>query len=78
MDQLLYVLAIMGCSDDAQACRQVRLEPARYTSQVACQEAMEGALRRATDIDYPVVEAACQRQGERMVEREFSQKSLGS
>lgn len=69
MDQLLYVLAIMGCSDDAQACRQVRLEPARYTSQVACQEAMEGALRRATDVDYPVVEAACQRQGERMVER---------
>ncbi len=78
MDQLLYVLAIMGCSDDAQACRQVRLEPARYTSQVACQEAMEAALRRATDIDYPVVEAACQRQSERMVAREFSQKSLGS
>ncbi|WP_333573489.1 hypothetical protein [Sphingomonas sp.] len=70
MDQLLYVLAIMGCGDDNTACRQVRIEPARYTSQVACQEAMEAALRRATDVDYPVVEAACQRQGERMVERE--------
>ncbi|MET3725010.1 hypothetical protein [Sphingomonas trueperi] len=70
MDQLLYVLAIMGCSDDAQACRQVRLEPVNYTSQVACQEAMEGALRRATDVDYPVVQAACQRRSERLVSRE--------
>jgi hypothetical protein len=77
MDQLLYVLAIMGCSDDAQACRQVRLEPARYTSQVACQEAMEGALRRATDVDYPVVQAACQRRSEQMVSREPQRPATG-
>ncbi|WP_141987744.1 hypothetical protein [Sphingomonas sp.] len=77
MDQLLYVLAIMGCSDDAQACRQVRLEPVNYTSQVACQEAMEGALRRATDVDYPVVQAACQRRSERLVSREPQQPVTG-
>ncbi|MGN7997930.1 hypothetical protein [Sphingomonas sp. 22176] len=77
MDQLLYVLAIMGCSDDAQACRQVRLEPVNYTSQVACQEAMEGALRRATDVDYPVVQAACQRRSERLVSREPQQPITG-
>lgn len=69
MDQLLYVLAILGCTDDGQACRQVRLEPARYTSQVACREAMPEALRRATDVDYPLITAACQRRGAQMVDR---------
>lgn len=69
MDQLLYVLAILGCTDDGQACRQVRLEPARYTSQLACREAMPDALRRATDVDYPLITAACQRQGAQVAAR---------
>lgn len=64
MDQVLYVLAIMGCADDNAQCRQARIEPARYTSIQACQEAMPAALQRNTDIDYPVISAACQRQGE--------------
>lgn len=68
MDQILYVLAIMGCSDDSMQCRQTRVEPVRYTSVQACQEAMPAALRRNADIDYPVISAACQRQGGQMVE----------
>ncbi|HEX8300893.1 hypothetical protein [Sphingomonas sp.] len=68
MDQVIYVLAIMGCSDDNLACQQARVEPVRYASYAACQEAVPAALGRNTDVDYPVIAAACQRQGARMVE----------
>jgi len=63
MDQVLYLLAIMGCGDDSLQCQQARVEPVRYTSIQACQAAMPAALRRNTDIDFPVISAACQRQG---------------
>jgi hypothetical protein len=62
MDQVLYVLAIMGCGDDSMQCQQARVEPAHYTSIQACQEAMPAALQRNTDVDFPVISAACQRQ----------------
>jgi hypothetical protein len=68
MDQILYVLAIMGCGDDSTQCQQARLEPVRYTSIQACQEAMAGALQRNTDLEFPVISAACRRQGEQMVD----------
>jgi hypothetical protein len=68
MDQILYVLAIMGCGDDALQCQQARVEPVRYTSIQACQEAMPGALQRNTDLEFPVISAACRRQGDRLVE----------
>lgn len=61
MDQVLYVLAIMGCGDDSLQCQQARVEPARYTSIQACQEAVPAALQRNTDLDFPVISAACQR-----------------
>jgi hypothetical protein len=61
MDQVLYVLAIMGCGDDTMQCQQARVEPTRYTSIQACQEAMPAALQRNTDVDFPVISAACQR-----------------
>lgn len=62
MDQVFYLLAIMGCSDDNLDCKQARVEPARYTSYASCQEAMTGALQRNTDLDFPVIVGACQRQ----------------
>ncbi|WP_213979502.1 hypothetical protein [Sphingomonas sp. dw_22] len=61
MQQVFYVLAIMGCGDDSTACSQARVEPVRYTSYVACQEAMPDALRRNSDLSYPVIGGACQR-----------------
>lgn len=61
MDQIIYVLAIMGCGDDALGCQQARLEPVRYASYDACQEAMPRALERNTDLEFPVISAACQR-----------------
>ncbi|AJP74692.1 hypothetical protein [Sphingomonas hengshuiensis] len=68
MEPLLYVLAIMGCGDDSGACQQARVEPARYTSIVACQEAMPAALRRNTDLEFPVISATCQRTSDQMVD----------
>ncbi|HWU94034.1 MAG TPA: hypothetical protein VN029_00465 [Sphingomonas sp.] len=62
MDQVFYLLAIMGCSDDNLDCRQARIEPARYTSYASCQEAVADALCRNTDLDFPVIAGACQRQ----------------
>ena len=62
MDQVFYLLAILGCSDDNLDCRQARVEPARYTSHASCQEAMADALRRNADLDFPVIAGACQRQ----------------
>ena len=68
MQQVLYVLAIMGCGDDSAQCSQARVEPARYTSIQACQEAMPAALQRNTDLEFPVISAACRRQGEQWVD----------
>jgi hypothetical protein len=77
MDQILYVLAIMGCGDDSGACRQARVEPANYTSIQACQEAMPAALQRNTDIDYPVISAACQRRTPQMAEAQDRTRNGG-
>ena len=78
MEQVFYVLAIMGCGDDSAECRQARIEPARYTSYVACQEAMPAALQRNTDIDYPVISAACQRQNGQTAEAHRPAPRAGS
>ena len=69
MEPIFYVIAILGCGDGSQMCAQQRLEPVRYTSIQACHEAMPAALRRNTDIDYPVISAACKASGPIMVER---------
>jgi hypothetical protein len=68
MEPVFFVMAILGCSDDGGACSQQRTEPAHYTSAAQCQAAMPAALRRNTDIDYPVVTAACQQHGERFAD----------
>ena len=68
MDQVFYVLAIMGCGDDASACQQARFEPARYESRQACQAALPAALERNLDLDFPTIAADCRRSSVRFVE----------
>lgn len=68
MEQVLYVLAIMGCGDDSLRCEQARVEPVRYTSIQACQAEMPAALQRNSDVPWPVISAACQRQGAQLVD----------
>lgn len=68
MDPFLYVIAIMGCGDGSTACAQARVEPVHYRSIAACQAAIPQALARSSDIDYPVVTAACRATGAPMVQ----------
>jgi hypothetical protein len=78
MEPVLFVMAILGCSDDGGDCRQQRIEPVRYGTIAACQAAVPQALRRNTDVDFPVVGAQCQTLGQHVVEqRPVSAKSGG-
>jgi hypothetical protein len=63
MDPVFFVMAILGCGDAGTACSQQRVEPVRFESVSACQAAIPDALRRNTDISYPVIAASCQQQG---------------
>ena len=56
MEPVYFVMSILGCGDDGLQCREQRLEPVRYTSIAACQQAISGALHRNADIDFPVVD----------------------
>ncbi len=69
MEATFFVMAIMGCGDAASGCATARIEPAHYATVQQCQAAMPAALARSTDVDYPVVSAACQQRGTQMVER---------
>lgn len=60
MDQVFYVLAILGCGEDAAPCQQARIEPVRYTSHAACEQAMPAILERHLDLSFPVISGACQ------------------
>lgn len=69
MEAAFFIMAIMGCGDAASACATARIEPAHYATVQQCQAAMAEALARNNDLDFPVVSAACQRNGAQMVER---------
>lgn len=56
------LMAILGCGDAGEACRQVAVAPARYESVSACVAAQDEVLARA-DIMYPVVSAECRSGG---------------
>ena len=68
MHPIFYVIAIMGCSDGGEACRQQRVEPIRYTTPAACQAAVPDALMRNADLDYPTIQAACRASGQMMAD----------
>lgn len=63
MHPIFYVIAVMGCSDGGQACRQQRVEPIHYVTPAACQAAIPAALERNADLDYPTIEVACRPNG---------------
>lgn len=68
MEPLFFVMAIMGCADGSANCAEARVEPARYTTMQQCRAAMPAALMRNSDIDFPVVTAACRQNGQQMVQ----------
>jgi hypothetical protein len=68
MEPMFYVMAIMGCGDGTSNCAQARVEPVHYATIQQCQAAMPAALIRNSDIDYPVVSAACRSVGQQLVQ----------
>ena len=68
MEPLYFVMAIMGCGDGSMDCAQARVEPVHYATIQQCQAAMPAALIRNSDIDYPVVSAACRSVGQQLVQ----------
>ena len=65
METVFFVMAIMGCGDAGDLCREARVEPVRYTSIQACQAQLGSALRRNADLDYPEISAQCRSTGQR-------------
>ena len=59
MEPAIFLIAILGCGEGDSPCQQVRTLDSRYESQAACSAAMEAALSRNVDIDFPVVAAEC-------------------
>ena len=59
MEPVYFVMAILGCADDGLQCREQRLEPVRYQSAAACRAAVDAAILRNTDLDYPMISADC-------------------
>ncbi|MEG3181968.1 hypothetical protein [Sphingomonas sp. LT1P40] len=70
MEPVFYVMAILGCVDGQDQCREARVEPVRYESAAQCQAAMSTVLPRHMDLSYPTVAAACQRKGQQTARNE--------
>jgi hypothetical protein len=68
MQPIFFVLAIMGCGDNASGCAEARIEPARYSTVQQCQAAAPAALARHTDLSFPVISAACRSNGQQWVD----------
>lgn len=64
MEPALFLIAILGCGEADDSCRQVRVLETRYESQAACTAATEAAAAANSDVDFPVVVAQCVAQGD--------------
>src|SRR4051812_46796639 len=65
MGPLIYVIAIMGCGEGDQACREVQVAEPRFATQAACAAATGEMLARYGNLDFPSVVAQCRRDGPR-------------
>jgi hypothetical protein len=65
MGPLVYVIAIMGCGENDQACREVQVAEPRFATQAACAAATTDVLARYGNLDFPSVVAQCRRDGPR-------------
>jgi len=66
MEQVFFILAIMGCGDTATECREVRTEPARYVTEAQCRADLIPALARNTDLSFPEIAGNCRPSSLRM------------
>jgi len=70
VEPVFFVLAILGCGDAADGCREVRTEPARYATEAQCRADLVAALGRNTDLDFPELEGRCRVHGVRVARAE--------
>jgi hypothetical protein len=66
VEPILFVMAILGCGESDAACREVRIDQARYRSEASCMAATEAALMRNDDLSFPSVVAHCRPAGARV------------
>ena len=59
MGPALFFIAIMGCGDGGDNCRDVRIAPISYVSADACALAAPGVLATSTDVDAPEIKVEC-------------------
>lgn len=59
MQNLMFVIAIMGCGEGDAPCREVQIAAPRYATEASCTAATESVLMRYADLSYPSVVAQC-------------------
>lgn len=59
MEPVLYIMAILGCSDAETQCAQIRTAPVAYATADACAGAGAQVLMDNADAPYPVVMTQC-------------------
>ena len=59
MGPALFFIAILGCADGGDACREIRTTPMIYASADACALAAPGVLATSTDVDAPEIKVEC-------------------
>lgn len=65
-----FVLALLGCDDAEQMCREARVLEARYESAAQCMAALSAQLPANSDLAYPVIMGRCQPASPQMAERD--------
>lgn len=59
MGAAYFIIAILGCADGSTACTPVATEPTQYVSKAECSAAVNDALVRNSDLDFPTLLAEC-------------------
>lgn len=61
MQEILIVMAILGCADDNSQCQTVQRVSVPFETVAACRAAQPAVLEKLTTLDYPVIMANCER-----------------
>lgn len=59
MGPAYFVIAILGCGDDAVGCKTVATPAAHYASEQSCLAARDEVLMANSDLDFPSLMATC-------------------
>ena len=63
MIEAVYLMALLGCGEGEEPCRQIAVIETRYESREACTAATEAILARTLNADHPIIVAQCHEAG---------------